>query len=203
MTRFIDIISLYLTLIVLESGHEIKGKEAIKPVQVETVEKLISRKKSEKEAEGRAAVLQSAEGVQGEVADVMAGVEAPKEGVSEKKGESGEKGDIKGGGGQQAQAQDPAFDAFAARRSLPTEEIMIKKIRTAISIQIKQELKKAIKLQKNLNMGSAQEYNMTISRIRRLQETLRSLFNNTYEAIKTMYFKYFGTDGRRKPTDEL
>jgi hypothetical protein len=203
MTRFIDIIPLYLTFFGLESGHEIKGKEVLKPVQVETVEKLISRKKSEKEAEGRAAVMQSAEGVQGEVADVMAGVEAPKEGVSEKKGESGEKGDITGGGQQQAAAQDMAAIAFAARRSLPTEEIMVKKIRTAINAQIALELKKAKKLQKNLAMGSAQEYTTTISRIRRLQETLKSMLTSTYEAIKDLYFKYFGLDGRRKPMDEL
>jgi len=203
MTRFIDIIPPYIIFSGLNSGQVNKGQEVKRPIPVETVENLISRKKSEKAAEGHAAVRQSTEGIKGEVADVMAGVEAPKEGISEKKGESGEKGDITGGGQQGAGQQDMAAIAFAARRSLPTEEIMIKKIRTAISIQIKQELKKAMKLQKNLAMGSAQEYTVTISRIRRLQETLRSLFTSTYEAIKNLYFKYFGADGRRKPMDEL
>jgi len=173
----------------VEAGQENKGKEVRKPVQVETVEKLISRKKTEREAEGHEAVRQSTEGIKGEVADVMAGVEAPKP------AEAGEK---KG-----AVQQNMAASAFAARRSLPTEEIMIKKIRTAISAQIKQELKKAIKLQKNLAMGSAQEYSTTISRIRRLQETLKSLLTSTYEAIKNLYFRYFGPDGRRKPMDEV
>lgn len=187
----------------MDAGQVNKGRETKKPLQVETVENLISRKRSEKAAEGHAAVRQSTEGIKGEVADVMAGVEAPKEGISEKKGESGEKRDITGGGQQGTAAQDMAAIAFAARRSLPTEEIMIKKIRTAINAQIELELKKAKKLQKNLAMGSAQEYNTTISKIRRLQEALRSLFSSTYEAIKNLYFKYFGTDGRRKPMDEV
>jgi hypothetical protein len=187
----------------LNSGQVDKGQETKKTIPVETVENLISRKKSEKAAEGQAAIHQSTEGIKGEVADVMAGVEAPKEGVSEKKGESGEKRDITGGGQQGAAKQDMSAIAFAARRGLPTEEIMVKKIRTAINAQIKQELKKAMKLQKNLAMGSAQEYTTTISRIRRLQETLRSLFTSTYEAIKNLYFKYFGPDGHRKPTDEV
>lgn len=203
MTRFIDIIPPYIIFFGLNSGQVNKGQEIKKPIPVETVENLISRKKSEKAAEGQAAVRQSTEGIKGEVADVMAGVEAPKEGVSEKKGESGEKRDITGGGQQGVGQQNLAAIAFAARRSLPTEEIMIKKIRTAINAQIEMELKKAKKLQKNLAMGSAQEYNTTISRVRRLQETLKSLFTSTYEAIKNLYFRYFGTDGRRKPLDEV
>lgn len=145
--------------------------------------------------------MQRAEGVKGEVADVMAGVEAPKEGVSEKKGEGGDRRDISGGG-QQAGQQARPFYANIAQRALPSEEIMVKKIRTAINVQIALELRKAKQLQKNLAMGSAQEYNSTISRIRRLQETLKSLFTSTYEAIKNLYYKYFTPDGHRKPLDE-
>jgi len=175
-----------------------------KPSQTEAVDKLISKKKTEKEAEGRQAVLQSAEGTQTEVSDVMAGVEAPREGISEKKGESGEKGDITGGGQSTAGGQqDQGAIAMATRRGLPSEEIMIKKIRTAIKAQIKLEIQKAKKLEKHLATGSAQEYNTAVARVRRLQETMKSLLTSTFEAIKTIYKKYFNTEGGRKPLDEL
>lgn len=187
----------------MESHHD-KNAEAIrKPSEVETIDSLISKKKSEKDNEGRDAVRQSAEGIQSEVADLMTGVEAPKEVVSEKKGESGEKGDITGGSQQQSDQKAQASAAFVARRGLPTQEIMIKKIRTAINAQIELELKKAKALEKNLATGSAQEYSTAIARVRRLQETLKSLFNSTFEAIKIVYFKYFSADGRRKPMDEV
>lgn len=174
-----------------------------KPDEVEAVDKLISDKKTERDAHGREIIRQSTEGVKGEVADVMAGVEGVKEGVSEKKGESGEQGDIRGGGGGQAKGDDDdqAARAFAARRSLPTEEIMIKKIRTAIGAQIKLEMKKAKQLEKNLSTGSAEDYHTTIARVRKLQEALKSLLSGTFEYIKDVYFKYFGSDGRRKPLD--
>ncbi|MFH0838118.1 MAG: hypothetical protein V1880_02535 [Patescibacteria group bacterium] len=187
----------------MESHHDKNADVTKKPAEVETVERLITRKKTEKEAEGREAVRQSAEGIQTEVADVMAGVEAPKEGVSEKKGESGERRDITGGAQQTQDQKAQAAAAFAARRGLPTQEIMIKKIRAAITEQIKLELKKAKTLEKNLAAGSAQEYNSAIAKVRRLQEALRSLFSSTFEAIKTIYFKYFSADGRRKPLDEV
>lgn len=187
----------------MESHHDKNTDVIRKPTEVEIVEGLISKKKTEREAEGREAVMQSAEGVQTEVADVMAGVEAPKEKVSEKKGESGEKGDISGGTQSTQDQKAQAAAAFAARRALPTEEIMVKKIRTAINEQIKRELKKAKALKKNLTAGSAQEYNSTIAKVRRLQETLKSLLTSTFEAIKQLYFKYFRPDGRRKSLDEV
>ena len=187
----------------MESHHD-KNTEAVKkPSEIETVETLLEKKKSERESEGREAVMQSAESIQTEVADVMAGVEAPKEKVSEKKGESGEKRDIKGGGQSAQDQKAQAAAAFAARRGLPTEEIMIKKIRTAIQDQIRLELKKANALKKDLAAGSAQEYNSRIAKVRRLQETLKSLFTSTFEAIKSIYFKYFSADGRRKPMDDV
>ncbi len=187
----------------MESHHDKNADVTKKPSEVEAVDNLISKKKTEKDTEGREAVRQSAEGTQTEVADVMTGVEAPKEVISEKKGESGEKGDISGGGQAQDDQKAQAAAAFAARRGLPTQEIMIKKIRTAINEQIKLELKKAKSLQKNLATGSAQEYNTAIAKIRRLQEALKSLFTSTFEAIKNIYFKYFSPDGRRKPMDEV
>ena len=187
----------------MESHHD-KNTEAVKkPSEIETVETLLEKKKGEREAEGSEAIRQSAEGIQSEVADVMAGVEAPKEKISERKGESGEKGDIKGGGQSIQDQKAQAAAAFAARRGLPNEEVMIKKIRTAIQAQIKLELQKANALKKNLATGSAQEYNSRIAKIRRLQETLKSLFTSTFEAIKSIYFKYFSADGRRKPLDEV
>ena len=66
-----------------------------KPTITESVEDFISRKKSERGQEGAQAVQASAEGVQREVADVMAGAEKPKEGISEK---SEKKSEQKGGG---------------------------------------------------------------------------------------------------------
>lgn len=188
----------------MESNHDKNVETVKKPSEVEAVDKLISEKKIEKEAEGREAVLQRAEGVQTEVADVIAGVEAPKPAeAGEKKGEAGERRDIAGGAQPVSDQKAQAAAAFAARRGLPTQEIVIKKIRTAINDQIKLELKKAKVLQKNLATGSAQEYNTAIAKIRRLQEALKSLLTSTFEAIKNIYFKYFSPDGRRKPMDEV
>lgn len=186
----------------MESHHDKNTETVKKPSEVEAVDNLISKKKNERETDSRETVRQSAEGVQTEVADVMTGVEAPKPAeAGEKKGESGERGDITGGGQQAQDQKAQAAAAFAARRGLPTQEIMIKKIRTAINEQIKLELKKAKALQKNLSTGSAQEYSTTIAKVRRLQEALKSLFTSTFEAIKNIYFKYFSPDGRRKPLD--
>ena len=105
-----------------------------KPSEVETVDDLISKKKSERESEGREAVMQSAEGVQTEVADVMAGVEAPKEKVSEKKGESGEKRDITGGTQPKKDSKAQAAAAFAMRRGLPTHEVALADLERAREI---------------------------------------------------------------------
>ncbi len=173
-----------------------------KPTITESVDGLISKKKSEKADEGTAAVQQSAEGIKGEVADVMGGAEKPKEVVSEKKGESGQKGDLKGGG---QKGDDDNLQTASQLRgiTIPTEEVMIKKVRTAIKIQIKHEMKKAKKLEKNLSSGSAQEYNTTIAKIRSLKEVLSSLMHATFAFVKGVYSKYFSTDGKRKDISEL
>ena len=160
--------------------------EPKKPTVTESVDGLISKKKSERAAEGEAAVQQSAEGIKGEVADVIGGAEKPKEVVSEKKGESGQKGDLKGGG-QKDDDEDRQIAAHIQGITLPTEEIMIKKVRTAIKVQIKHEMKKAKKLEKNLVTGSAQEYNTTIARIRSLKEVLSSLMHANFAFVKVVY----------------
>ncbi|MBU0576982.1 hypothetical protein KJ742_07835 [Patescibacteria group bacterium] len=172
-----------------------------KPTPVESVEDLISKKKSEKAAEGEAEIQEKTEGIKGEVTEVMAGVEKPKEYVSEKKGESGEKGDIKGGGATKDEGVQ--VQTTMAAVMIPVEEIMVKKIRSAVQAQIKMEMKKAKKLKKNLTTGGAQEYNSSIARIRRLKNLLATLFTATYDFIKEVYVKYFNAKGRRKSFEEV
>ncbi|MFH0820578.1 MAG: hypothetical protein V1908_02280 [Candidatus Peregrinibacteria bacterium] len=173
-----------------------------KPATAESVESFIARKKAEQGHEGARAVQQSAEGVQHEVAEVMAGVEKPKEDLSEK-GEK--KGEQKAGGGSQAQTAIVDLEGQEDWRSVifPDEEVMIKKIRTAIELQIKIEIKKAKRLQKNLITGGAQEYSVAISRIRRLKILLASLWTITVDCMKTIYMKYFRPDGGRRNTEDV
>jgi len=168
----------------------------------ERVDELIKKKDTERHDEGMKQVLQQAEGVQGEVADVMAGMEAPSERVSERNRED-KKGDLKTGSGQQSDDdQLVQIKTGLKRKSLPRKEVMIKKIRTAINLQIKHEMKKAAKLKKNITVGSAQEYNASIARIRTLKQVLKSLFNATIDKITAFYFNYFSRDGRRKAADQ-
>jgi hypothetical protein len=183
----------------VEANHD--NKESVNKTKsvTEDAEKLIAKKQAERADEGMRIVQESAQGVQSEVADVMGGMEAAKETVSERKGESGEKGDIKASGGGQAQDDDDGtyVTASGIRRVIPTEEIMIKKIRAAINIQIKQEMKRALQLQKTISSGGAHEYNNSIAKIRRLKEVLASLATSAYEAIKGLYLKYFGINGKQ------
>ncbi len=186
----------------MESNHE-KKIEAKKNLSgKEGVDSFIKQKKTERDTQGREAVMQNAQAFQNEVADVMGGVEAPSEGISEKKGESGERHDITSSkkGNQDPKTQ--ARQAFKARRALPSEAIMIKKIRIAIASQIKEEIKKAKGFQKNLTTGSAQDYNDSIAKIRRLQEVLYSLISGAVDKIKAIYFRFFTEDGRRKREDD-
>lgn len=175
---------------------------ANKPTITESVDHLIQKKKIEREQEGREAVAQQAEGVQTEVAEVMAGVEKPKEKVSERKGESGEKSDLKATGG----GSDEGIAVTAAMirdEDLPSEEVMVRKVRMAINAQIAHEWKKAKKLSGQLLTGGAQEYSSTIAKIRQLKEVLASLLTQTFSFIKDMYLKYFTPDGKRRPMEEI
>jgi hypothetical protein len=182
------------------AGNQNPEKIQKRPTVTESVENLIAKKKAERASTGAAEVQEKAVGVQSEVAEVMAGVEKPKEKVSEREGESGEKGDIKAGkGAAAAQYISPAVQSF----SLPGEERMIKKIRIAIKHQIKLEQKKAKRLEKNLTRGGAQEYTQTIARIRTLKEILASLLTATYDFVKGVYLKYFTPDGKKKHLEEI
>jgi hypothetical protein len=175
--------------------------ERKKPTVTESVEELILKKKSEREDVGAKEVHEKAAGVQTEVSEVMAGVEKPKEKVSEREGETGEKRDITGAKAVAGAAQ--KIGAAMKAAILPSEEIMVKKIRAVINAQIKMEIKKAKRLQKQLTTGGAQEYNSTIARIRKLKEVLASLLTATYEFVKNLYLKYFTPEGKRRSLDEI
>jgi len=175
----------------------------MKPSTAESVDNLIAKKRAEKEMKGASEVKQHAEGIQGEVIDVIGGVEKPSDKISEVKGETGEKGDISSGG--QQSSSDDAVQIKQDLQSivLPTEEVMIKKIRTAITIQIKDELKRAVKFKGSISTGGAEDYNNSIARIRKLKEVLALLFTNTFEFVKGLYFKYFIQDGKRKALKDV
>ncbi|MFH1012556.1 MAG: hypothetical protein V1760_02305 [Candidatus Peregrinibacteria bacterium] len=180
------------------SSPEKAGK---KPTLTESVDELISKKRAERGEEGAREVQKSAEGVQHEVSEVMAGMEKPKEGISEK-GEKKKDGDFKKSGAQAAIGKDEGKAAEEWKGVvLPSEEVMIRKIRTAIQLQIKVEWKKAKRLQKKLTSGEAQEYGSVIARIRKLKNILANLFTATFEYIKELYKKYFQPDGKRRPTE--
>ena len=173
-----------------------------KPTVKDSVESLIERKKSEREAKVAESVSEKMAGTKEGVAEVMAGMEKPKEKVSEREGETGEMGDLKGGAGA---ITDEAIAMAAAMKDyiFPSEIVMIKKIRTAIKAQIKIEMKKARKFQSSLNAGEAASYNKAISRIRHLKEILASLFTATFGFLKNMYVKYFTPEGHRKDLEEI
>ena len=169
----------------------------------ESVEALIQKKKTESTQEGQSAVRQSAENVQSEVADVMAGMEKPKESLS-KANEKKADGDLKTGQSATSDDDDSAgIRQGLMAKPLPSETVMVKKIRTAIELQIKMEWKKAQRLRKNLVTGGAQEYSASISRIRHLTQVLSSLFTATFDYIKELYFKYFTPGGKRKSVDDI
>ncbi len=183
-----------------------QNSEALKKKQSasESVDNLISQKESQRGAEGMNQVMQQAEGVQTEVADLMAGVDKPSDKISERKEGTGERRDIGGGSGSgstQDDGQATQIRSNLRRRALPSQEIMIKKIRSAINSQIESELKVVKKLEKNLATGGADEYNQRVAKIRHLKQMLKSLLGSTLEAVKGVYFKYFGQDGKRKLTD--
>jgi hypothetical protein len=174
------------------------------PTLNESVDSLIAKKKAERAREGENAVRQSAENIQGEVADLMSGVEAPSDKISERNSENKGDRDIKSGGGSSGD-DDGASTIMQgiAQYVFPNEDVMIKKVRTAIQAQIRREEKRAKKLEKNLTVGGAQEYNSAIARIRKLKESLSSLVTATMHALKEIYVKYFTPKGFRRPMGEI
>ena len=174
-----------------------------KPTLVESVEDLIARKKSERGEEGAREVQKSAEGVQQEVADVMAGMEKPKEGISDKKEKKSEPGAGAGKKTTTPVAQVQVGDDDWTSAVFPDEEVMVKKVRTAIQLQIKVEWKKALRLQGKITEGGAQEYQSVIARIRGLKKMLSGLFSATFEYLKTVYMKYFRPDGQRRDLKDV
>ena len=80
---------------------------------------------------------------------------------------------------------------------------MVKKIRTAIQVQIKMEWKNAKKFRKQLGSGGAEGYNSSIASIRRLKEALASLFTATFGFLKNFYVKYFTPDGKKRPLKKV
>lgn len=166
-----------------------------KPTATESVDSLIGKKTAEREAKVASGAAEKIAGTQAEVAEVIGGMEKPSEKPSEKKGESGGKGDLKGGGGgDQGQAGAVQFQLKDYR--FPPQEVMVKKIRKAIVRQIEKELKNAKRLQSKITAGGAADYNTAIARIRKLKDTLASLFTATVDFLKNLYMKYFTPEGR-------
>ena len=173
-----------------------------KPNLTESVEDFIAKKKSERGAEGASEVQKSAEGVQHEVAEVTAGVEKPKEEISDR-GEKKRDGDFKATGGAAAAAGGGWSGTDWKSVVFPDETVMVKKIRTAIELQVKMEWKKAKRLQANLMAGGAQEYTSVVARIRSLKTILHSLVTATMDYLKELYMKFFRPDGRARSPEEI
>lgn len=175
------------------------------PSASESVDGLIKKKQNEKQAEVSAGLEAKKAGIHEAVDEVMGGMEKPSEKISERKGESGEKGDIKGGGQTSGNddGQSQTINVSIKDYHFPSEEIMVKKIRTAITAQIKHEWKKAKKSSKKLGTGGSSEYNESIAKIRKLKTMLSSIFTSTVNLMKEMYVKYFTPDGQRRQINEI
>ncbi len=176
--------------------------EPKKPSARESVDSFIKQKKGEKETKVGEAVSGKMAGVEEEVAEVIGGVEKPKEKVSEKAGERGE------GRPPAAQAAMGEEAAQAISDELkdyqfPSQEMMVKKIRTAIQAQIKLEMKRAKKFQSRLDSGGADGYNKSIAKIRKLKQALALLFTSAAGFLKDLYVKYFLPDGKRRKLEDV
>lgn len=182
-----------------------KNSESIQksPSLSEAVGSIIDKKKQQKTGAEAPDLKAAMESTQRETAELMAGVEKPSEKISERSGESGEKGDLKTTGGQAVQSDTATIIGGLGELSLPPEQVMVRKIRIAIQKEINHEWKKAKALEKKLDEGGASEYNASIARIRHLKDVLASLFEATADFIKGVYFKLFTPQGKRKPADEL
>lgn len=176
--------------------------EQKKPSAHDSVESFIEKKKAEKETEVGEAVSQKMSGVGEEVAEVIGGAEKPKEKVSKR---AGEKGEGKMPAGQAASDDDQAQQIQANLKDykFPSEEIMVKKIRTAVQAQIKLEWQKAKKFEGSLTSGGSDGFNKSISRVRSLKQVLASLFTATVGFVKNLYAKYFTPDGKRRKLEDV
>jgi len=180
-------------------------KEALrKPTVTESVQSLIDRKKTEKESKVASEVSAKMAGTQEGVADVLAGMEKPSEKFSERKGEGGQQGDLKAGKGvAQGDQSAQKIRANLQDYDFPSEEVMVKDIRSAIKEQVDLEWRKAKSLQGKIDQGGAQAYNSSIARIRKLKDLMASLFFSPIEFLKGMYVKYFTPDGKRRRVEEV
>ena len=174
-----------------------------KPTATESVDNLIGKTKAKREAEVSESVTGKMTGVQEEVSEIITGAEKPSEKVSKRAGEKGEgRGPAKGKAG--TTGDDDQVVAFSIKDyHFPSEEIMVRKVRTAINAQIKLEWKKAKKFRGNLGSGGANGYNRTISKIRELKQLISTLFTATFSYLKNMYVKYFTPDGKRRRMEEI
>lgn len=182
-------------------AHQEKIEGDQKKELLQSVDELISKKETARQNEGMEVVMGEVQNVKEGVGEVMAGMEVKSERVSERNRED-KRGDLKTG---QTVQYDDDDDQQAAQillnlkgGGLPRQEIMVKKVRTAIRLQIKEEFKEAARLRKNLARGSAQEYSVKIAKIRGLQQVLKSIFNATFDKVKELYLRYFNADGQRK-----
>lgn len=187
----------------MSSSKNHKEAPVKKPSISESVDSMIQKNKAEKDAAISASAEAKMAGIQEDV-EAIVGMEKPSEKISEKKGESGEKGDLKGGGLASDDDEEEIQNIKYSIKdySFPSEEVMVKKIRTAIKLQIKEEWKK-VKSPSKLGRGGTANYNESIARIRKLKYMLSSVFTNTMHALKEMYVKYFTPDGKRKSLENL
>jgi hypothetical protein len=180
-------------------------KEAVrKPSVTESVQSLIDRKRQEKESKVSADVSRKMAGTQEGVADVLAGMEKPSETISERQGEGAGQGDLKAGkrGGSNGQAAQQIRSGLKDY-VFPSEEVMVKQIRSAVEDQIRLEWRRARGLEGKIDQGGAQAYNSSIARIRKLGDLLESLLASTVDFLKNLYVKYFTPDGKRRNPEEV
>ncbi len=185
------------------SDHENESANQ-RPSVLSDVVGVAEKKDSERSSESASVVQQQADAIQGSVADVLGGMEGKVDKGPSERNREDKRG--QGSGGTVVQSDDDAQQAAQIKsgltRALPTQNIMIRKVRSAITRQIKAEKKKVKKLEKMISKGKADEYNSSVARVRRLQEVLRSLAHAAFDKVKEMYFRYFGSDGQKKTVSE-
>lgn len=168
-----------------------------------SVEDLINKKKAEKESGASESAAAKMQGTKEDV-DVIVGMEKPSEKISEK---VGEKGENKGSSGVKATQSDDDEEQIAKinikQYKFPSDEVMIRKIRTAINAQVKEEWAKAAKYQGKLSNGNAAKYTKTIAKIRALKQILSTLFSSAAGFLKEVYIRYFMPNGKRRRLEDV